>query len=399
MLAPSLVSGAAERLIDELGRLDGGAAPGDELLNLCEKVLLQPEETQELPGKRGPKSRSTIPDEDQSHDELGGPRGISIEQKRLASRPHVSLSLDISAIITLLLKDLHFPTKENSDPSAEQSEESETGDEPEDADPLETKQNAEPRRHWNDVVNAVRPRITRLLRQLSNRLDEDHSAKWKYERVLLTLALLKRLRKFHPGQLLPATGLPMRLVEDAQVRQAFKIAMRCWFTRDNGIVGALDRAGGVETEHDVIGRALLLWAAYEAGTDAAEPSSLNVEPDKLRAIQCDRTDVRRYAIAASASSSVLERARRELFDRGEWREPRDGLERLEKWFNRHSQLGLKLQKAINSRRPACLPVTTATPSIRDILVRSPNPLATVAATSERGLSYSSARRMLATRHP
>jgi hypothetical protein len=123
----------------------------------------------------------------------------------------------------------------------------------------------------------------------------------------------------------------------------------------SGGVGALDRAGGVETEHDVIGRALLLWAAYEAGTDAAEPSSLNVEPDKLRAIQCDRTDALIAAIAASASPSVLERARHELFDRGEWREPRDGLERLEKWFNRHSQIGLKLQKAINSKRPACLP--------------------------------------------
>jgi hypothetical protein len=27
------------------------------------------------------------------------------------------------------------------------------------------------------------------------------------------------------------------------------------FTRDIGILGTLDRAGGVETEHDVIGRA------------------------------------------------------------------------------------------------------------------------------------------------
>jgi hypothetical protein len=151
------------------------------------------------------------------------------------------------------------------------------------------------------------------------------------------------------------------------------MAMRCWFTRDIGIVGVLDRAGGVETEHDVIGRALLLWAAYEAGTDVVEPSSLNIEPDELRAIQCDRTDALIAAIAASASPGVLERARRELFDRGEWHEPRDGLGRLEKWFNRHSQLGLKLQKAISSKRPACLPVTMATPSIRDILVWKAEP--------------------------
>jgi hypothetical protein len=55
--------------------------------------------------------------------------------------------------------------------------------------------------------------------------------------------------------------------------------MRCLFMREAGIIGALGRVGGVETEHDVIGRALLLWAAYEAGTDAAKPLNLNVEPD------------------------------------------------------------------------------------------------------------------------
>jgi hypothetical protein len=372
VLAPSLVSGATERLIDELGRLDGGAAPGDDLLNLCEKVLLQPEE-QDAAGRLGRRPRLTASDVAQSDDELSGPRGISIERKKSTSHTHISLSLDISAIITLLLKDLQLPTKENSDPGVDESEDGENGEESGDADRPRAKPDAEPHRQWDDVVNAIRPRITRLLRQLSNRLDENHSAKWKYERVLLALALLKRLRKFHPGQLLPTTGRPQRLVDDVQVRQAFKMAMRCWFTRDIGIVGVLDRAGGVETEHDVIGRALLLWAAYEAGTDVVEPSSLNVEPDELRAIQCDRTDALIAAIAASASPGVLERARHELFDRGEWHEPRDGLGRLEKWFNRHSQLGLKLQKAISSKRPACLPVTMATPSIRDILVWKAEP--------------------------
>src|SRR4029077_6772249 len=105
------------------------------------------------------------------------------------------------------------------------------------------------------------------------------------------------------------------------------------FMREAGIIGALDRLGGVETEHDVVGRALLLWAAYEAGTDAAKPANLNVEPDVLKGIQCDRTDALIAAIAASASPSVLERARRELFDRGEWRQPRDHLEPLERWYN------------------------------------------------------------------
>lgn len=143
--------------------------------------------------------------------------------------------------------------------------------------------------------------------------------------------------------------------------------------REAGIVGALDRVGGIETEHDVVGRALLLWAAYEAGTDAAKPTNLNVEPDVLKGIQCDRTDALIAAIAASASPSVLERARSELFDRGEWRQPRDHHERLERWYNWHSHIGIKLQRAMDGKRPAHLPVTAETPSINDILIWKAEP--------------------------
>jgi hypothetical protein len=70
---------------------------------------------------------------------------------------------------------------------------------------------------------------------------------------------------------------------------------------------------------------------------------------------------------------VLERARRELFDRGEWRQPRDRLERLERWYNLHSRIGIKLQQAMNSKRPARLPVTAETPSIGDILIWKAEP--------------------------
>jgi len=364
-LAPSLVSSTTGRLIDELGRLDGGAAPGDDLLNLCEKVLLQPEEE----GAASPKvkRRSTVSETPPAEEELSGPRGISMRDKPAEPGARVNVSLDISAIITLLLKDLQPPVKDKGDPGADQTEESDEGDDPDDAGP-EDRQDAEPQRHWNDVIDAVRPRITRLLRQLSKGLEEKHSAKWKYERILLTLALFKRLRKFHPGQGLPVFGRPARLVDQAQVRQVFKLAMRYCFAREVGLVGVLERAGGVDAEHDVIGRALLFWAAYEAETDVAAPPRPNLEPEKIRAVQCDRTDALIAAIAASASPLVVQRARRELFDRGDWREPRDAPERLEKWFNRHSQLGLKLQKAISGKRPTSFPVSAVPPSMNDILV-------------------------------
>lgn len=372
VLAPSLVSGASERLIDELGRLDDGAAPGDELLNLCEKVLLQPEENEEAEKRTSTHPRRASSPE--SEDEMSGPRGISINEKQISPRSPVSLSLDISAIITLLLKDLHVP-KEVTDPGIEDSEEEDDDTDTKRGDRGEpkSKNRRDSRPEWNDIVAAVRPRITRLLKQLSKRLIEERSSKWKYERVLLALALLKRLRKFHPGQQFVCSGHLTQLVDDDQVRLAFKMAMRCLFMRDAGIFSALGRVGGVEIEHDIIGRALLLWAAYEAGTDAATPAKINLEPDALRVVQCDRTDALVAAIAASAGPSVLERARRELFDRGEWRQPRDSHERLERWYNWHSNIGIKLHRAMDSKTPAHLPVIVQTPLISDILIWKAEP--------------------------
>lgn len=362
---PSLASNAAGRLIDELGRLDGGAAPGTELLDLCEKVLLQNDE-QEV--ERGTPRRSRIPTLP-AQGEAGGPRGISIEKKPSESGGRVHLSLDISAIITLLLKDLQPLENEKNDPTADQADEGDDEGGPDEATkPSQSKRSGEPRREWKDVVNAVRPRISGLLRRLSSRLEEERTPKWKYERTLLTLALIKRLRKFHPSSALPASGRPERLVDDDQVREAFKLAMRCWFTRESGIVGALGRAGGVDVENDVVGRALLLWAAYEAGMDAAQSFAPSFDPEKVRAIQCNRTDALVAAIAASASPDVVNRAKQELFDRGEWREVRDAPDRLAKWFERHSQLGLSLQKVMSGKQPASLPVVVTSPSMRDILV-------------------------------
>ena len=83
VLAPSLVSNAAGRLIDELGRLDGGAAPGSELLDLCEKVLLQNDEQEEAGRVTQRQSRHAA---NAPQAEASGPRGITIEKKPSESR-------------------------------------------------------------------------------------------------------------------------------------------------------------------------------------------------------------------------------------------------------------------------------------------------------------------------
>lgn len=367
-LGGALVSGSAARLIDELGRLGDGTAPGEELLDLCEKVFLQPKEEDERDTTRQPSKRTASSAQETDNDTYS-PRGISIHEGGAGSHRSVTVDLDISAIITLLLKELETEAKEKVDPTAE--DEDATEEETPNADNKDSK--VPPRAQWEDIVRAIRPRVRRLLNRLAARIEEMHSAKWKYERVLVTLALMKRLRKFHPGSAIPFTGVPKRLVDDEQLREAFKLAMHCWFARDGGVFGALERMGGIDSEHEIMGRALLLWAAYEAGVDVAQPVSLHMEPEEFRASQADRTDALISAIAASASPDALERARREIFDRGEWTGPYDRVDKIDVWFRRHTQIGQALQRALVRSRPPKLPVTTRSPSIQDIVVWKQEP--------------------------
>jgi hypothetical protein len=361
-LSRTLVSAAAGRLIDELGKLGDGTAPGEELLNLCEKVLLQPDEEAET--KVRSHARRSVADSDGQPPDTRGPRGISIHDIGTKSRRGVNVSLDISAIITLLLKELEVPTTDKADPTPEEDEN--TGD----GTPEDEKPGGEPaqRAQWEDIVRAIRPRVRRLLNRLSDRIEEDHPAKWKYERVLVLLALLKRLRRYHPGATIPFTGRPERLVDEEQLRDALKLAMHCYFARDSGVVSALEVMGGVDTEYEIIGRSLLLWVAYESGVDVAQPLSFNIDREELRAIQADRTDALIASIAASASPETLERARREIFDRGAWAERCDSTEKTDPWFKRHARIGQAIQNALITSQPSRLPVISRPPSLQDIVV-------------------------------
>lgn len=368
-LSRTLVSAAAGRLIDELGRLGDGTTPGEELLNLCERVLLQPDEDKE--SKVRSHGRRSGADSDGQPPDTRGPRGISIHDIGRKSRRGVNVSLDISAIITLLLKELEVPTTDKADPTPEEDENTGEGT-PEDEKPGDEAERAR-RAQWEDIVRAIRPRVRRLLNRLADRIEEDHPARWKYERVLVLLALLKRLRRYHPGATIPFTGRPERLVDEEQLRDALKLAMHCYFARDSGVVSALEVMGGVDTEYEIIGRALLLWVAYESGVDVAQPLSFNIDREELRAIQADRTDALIASIAASASPETIERARREIFDRGAWAERCDGTEKIDPWFKRHARIGQAIQSALISSRPSSLPVISRPPSLQDIVVWKSEP--------------------------
>jgi hypothetical protein len=64
----------------------------------------------------------------------------------------------------------------------------------------------------------------------------------------------------------------------------------------------------------------------------------------------------------------MERARRELFDRGVWNEPCDRRERIEIWFNRHAKVGEAIQRALARSDPSRLPVVSRAPALQDVVV-------------------------------
>jgi hypothetical protein len=355
-LVSSLTSGKTARLIDELGRLEDGGAPGDELLDLCEQVLLQTNDDENI-SSRAPRSTRRAP-QTSSDDETHGPRGINIGHSTKDRSKIAHLDLDISAIITLLLKDLATTKPDKPDPTAEEDAEP-----PEDDDGLpDTDERPSEDRRWENVVQAIRPRLRRLINRLANSFDDQRSAKWKFERSLVLLALFKRLRRWHPGASIRFSGRPEHLASDEQVRDAFKLA-----------IAQLAQSGEFDEEHDIVGRALLLWAAYEAGMDVGKPKEFNLEPEELHALQSDRTDALVAAIAASASPQTLERAQRELFDRGPWREFADRPEIIERWFKRHSKIGLAFQGWLTRNKAPHLPILTRTPNVADVVVWKQEP--------------------------
>ncbi|MBS0528475.1 MAG: hypothetical protein JSS22_03665, partial [Proteobacteria bacterium] len=80
-LSQTLVSSETARLIDELGRLAGGAAPSEELLNLCDKILLSPGDKSEEPSASLSSNRTARTQDRPSDSEAYTPRGIGIQDK------------------------------------------------------------------------------------------------------------------------------------------------------------------------------------------------------------------------------------------------------------------------------------------------------------------------------
>jgi hypothetical protein len=154
-LSQTLVSSQTARLIDELGRLAGGAAPSEELLNLCDKILLSAGGKGEEPSASRSGSRAVRAQDQPSDSEAYTPRGIGIQDKSSTGRK-LSIDLDFSAIIAMLLKDLASPPKEKENNDPEASDDDEPKDDPSD------EKDARSQPQWEDIVRGVKPRVTRI---------------------------------------------------------------------------------------------------------------------------------------------------------------------------------------------------------------------------------------------
>ena len=162
---------------------------------------------------------------------------------------------------------------------------------------------------WPRLVIACRKRIGVMINQLKDKLGEPipgpERARWLFNRILLVLCLLQRLRTLPPASSAALDGRrrPASLVGVNQLREAFKVAMQGMYG-GVGIARLLEASPNHRASDD---RAMLddvlLWTAHEIGADYEEKRVFNEQPvNKARRLG-DRADV--VVVATSAAANPL----------------------------------------------------------------------------------------------
>ena len=129
---------------------------------------------------------------------------------------------------------------------------------------------------WPRLVVACRKRIGVMINRLKYKLGEPipgpERAAWLFNRILLVLCLLQRLRTLPPASSVALAGprRPASLVAVNQLREAFKVAMQGMYGGP-GIARLLEASPSHRASND---RAMLdevlLWTAHEIGADYEE---------------------------------------------------------------------------------------------------------------------------------
>lgn len=191
--------------------------------------------------------------------------------------------------------------------------------------------------------------ISRLREKVGEPIPGPERAAWLFNRVLLVLCLLQRLRTLPPASSVALDGhrRPAGLVGVNQLREAFKVAMRGMYG-ERGIARLLETSPAHRASDD---RAMLddvlLWTAHEIGADYEEKAVFNEQPAEKSRRLGDRADVVVVAISAAAHPYPLEVG---ILNQPSSRIWEDAKTHSPDWVERHRRLGAALQSGLSGKR-------------------------------------------------
>jgi hypothetical protein len=346
---------AAARLLDGLGRMDTYEG-FDEIFDLLQRhVFDEPVETQSGGvGKTKPKALADETGESDTTDANPfGPRGVSLASIE-KSRNNNRLLEDglVSEVIAALIRAMGTVTKSSSDGDGRNKDvEDAEGDELTEDDLARGLDagSEEPDVDWPKMVTACRKRVSVLINRVREktraRPSDAERAAWAFNRILLVLRLLQRLRTLPPkgANVLEGRQRPSSLVSVGQLREAFKLAMHAVYGGGQ-IAVMLEKSSERRASAD---RQLLddslLWTAQEIGADFAELAVFNEKHDERARRLGDRADVVIVAMSAAAHEPSLDDA---AFHDPSLRLWDDAKPRAPNWLERHRRLGLVLQSGL-----------------------------------------------------
>jgi hypothetical protein len=350
---------AAAKLLDHLGRLDSYDG-FDEIFDLLQRHVFDEVE----PSGRGGAYRTKIsnPDEINPQPEPGvalpfGPRGVSLETIPKPGRQnHLPENGLVSEVIAALIRAIGPVSKPVLDGDGRNLDAEDASPNELSADDVAQSQEVDldrPDVDWPRLVIACRKRIGVMINRLKDKLGEPipgpERAAWLFNRILLVLCLLQRLRTLPPASSVALDGhrRPASLMGVNLLREAFKVAMQGVYG-GAGIARLLEASPNHRASDD---RAMLddvlLWTAHEIGADYEEKPVFNEQPvDKARRLG-DRADVVVVATSAAAHPLAQEVGDEDCSSSRIWD---DANTPSPDWFRRHRRLGAALQSGLAGKR-------------------------------------------------
>ena len=350
---------AAAKLLDHLGRLDSYDG-FDEIFDLLQRHVFDEVEPS---GKGGAsKAKTSTPDETNTQPQPGdalpfGPRGVSLATiPKTGHQNHLLENGLVSEVIAALIRAIGPVSKPVLDGDARNLDAEDATPDELSADDVAQSQEVEldhPDVDWPRLVMACRKRIGVMINRLKDKLGEPipgpERAAWLFNRILLVLCLLQRLRTLPPASSVALDGhrRPASLVGVNQLREAFKVAMQGMYG-GTGIARLLEGSPNHRASDD---RAMLddvlLWTAHEMGADFEEKPVFNEQPVEKGRRLGDRADVVVVATSAAAHPLAQEVGAADYSSSRIWD---DANTPSPDWFQRHRQLGAALQSGLSGKR-------------------------------------------------